>query len=82
MGKEPQFEDRGEFRVGDIHACVADIGQARRLLGYEPKISLEEGMGEFVAWAQGQQTVDLYRKTVEELKTFGLFSQAKYRLTS
>jgi dTDP-L-rhamnose 4-epimerase len=75
VGKEPHFEDHGEFRVGDIHACVADLTQTKKLLGYEPKISLEEGMREFVAWAQGQQTVDLYQRTVEELKTFGLFSQ-------
>jgi len=75
VGKEPQFEDHGEFRVGDIHACVADLAQTRKLLDYAPKISFEEGMREFVAWAQSQQTVDLYQKTVEELKTFGLFSQ-------
>lgn len=77
VGKEPRFEDHGEFRVGDIHACVADLAQTRELLGYEPEISLEEGMREFVAWAQGQETVDLYQKTVEELKTFGLFSQTQ-----
>jgi dTDP-L-rhamnose 4-epimerase len=77
VGKEPQLEDHGEFRVGDIHACVADLAQTRELLGYEPEISLEEGMREFVAWAQGQETVDLYQKTVEELKTFGLFSQTQ-----
>jgi dTDP-L-rhamnose 4-epimerase len=75
VGKEPQFEDQGEFRVGDIHACVADLGKTKKLLRYKPKISLEEGMQEFVAWARVQQTVDLYQKTVEELKTFGLFSQ-------
>lgn len=77
MGRDLQFQDHGEFRVGDIHACVADLAQTRKLLGYEPKTSLEVGMREFVAWAQGQQSADLYEKTVEELKTFGLFSQTK-----
>jgi nucleoside-diphosphate-sugar epimerase len=31
-------------RAGDVYASWADIGQARRLLGYEPKVSLDEGL--------------------------------------
>jgi dTDP-L-rhamnose 4-epimerase len=75
-GIEPEFEDHGEFRVGDIHACVADLTRINHYLNYEPRTSLAEGIREFVAWAQDQETADLYQKTVEELKTFGLFSQA------
>lgn len=29
---------------------AADISKARRLLGYEPKTSLEEGLPRFVEW--------------------------------
>jgi dTDP-L-rhamnose 4-epimerase len=81
MGKEPQLEDRGEFRLGDIHACVADLSQTRKLLGFEPKISLEEGMREFVGWAQSQLTVDLYQKAVEELTTLGLFGHTQSKVS-
>jgi len=77
VDKGPQFEDRGEFRLGDIHACVADIAQAGKLLDYQPRISLEKGMREFVAWAQSQQTVDLYQRMVKELKNNGLFGHAR-----
>lgn len=76
LGREPCFEDRGEFRVGDIHSCIADLSRTRALLGYEPRISLEAGMREFTAWAQGQKSVDLYQKTVEELSSFGLLGRA------
>ena len=30
----------GKYRVGDIRHCVADIGQAQRLLGYQPRVML------------------------------------------
>jgi nucleoside-diphosphate-sugar epimerase len=31
-------------RAGDVYASWADIGAARRLLGYEPTVSLEQGL--------------------------------------
>jgi len=74
---EPQFEDRGDFRVGDIHAGLADISRARHLLGYAPRKSLEDGMAEFVGWAQGQQSVDRYEQTVAELERHGLFGRTQ-----
>src|SRR4051794_11789683 len=39
---EPEIS--GKYRVGDIRHCFADIRLARRLLGYEPKVSLDEGL--------------------------------------
>jgi len=35
-------------RVGDIRHSRADITKARKLLGYGPKISLEEGVGKLL----------------------------------
>lgn len=37
-------------RAGDVRHSLADIGAARQLLGYEPVISLEDGLGETVEW--------------------------------
>jgi UDP-glucose 4-epimerase len=31
-------------READVRASWADLGEARRLLGYEPRIGLEEGL--------------------------------------
>jgi UDP-N-acetylglucosamine 4-epimerase len=38
------------FRPGDIRHSQADIGKARRLLGYEPTHRLEEGLRESLDW--------------------------------
>jgi UDP-glucose 4-epimerase len=36
---------------GDAHTTIADIGRARRLLGWTPRIALEDGLREFIAGA-------------------------------
>ena len=40
------------FRPGDVLYSLADIGLARRLLGYEPTHSLEQGLAETLDWYQ------------------------------
>lgn len=40
----------GPPRPGDILHAHADISRARQLLGYEPKVSFEEGLRETVQW--------------------------------
>ncbi len=42
-------------RPGDILHSQADITLARQLLGYEPKVHLEEGLRKTVAWYQENQ---------------------------
>jgi dTDP-L-rhamnose 4-epimerase len=49
---EPEITAR--YRVGDIRHCFADISNARAALGYEPQVTLEEGMTELVGWLQEQ----------------------------
>ena len=43
----------GEARAGEVRDSQADIGKARRLLGYEPLIPFEEGLRQTVAWYRG-----------------------------
>jgi len=45
--QEPRFTD---FRPGDIRHTLADIAKARRLLGYEPTHSIEQGMAQALPW--------------------------------
>ena len=40
----------GPPRVGDVRDSQASIDKARRLLGYAPVVSFEEGLGRTVAW--------------------------------
>ena len=51
-------EVTGKYRVGDIRHCFADIRLARRVLGYEPQVALEEGLVELAAWLEGQVADD------------------------
>jgi UDP-N-acetylglucosamine 4-epimerase len=44
-------------RVGDIESSLADIGRARRALGYEPRWSVAAGLGETVRWFSSQSEV-------------------------
>ena len=43
----------GPTRTGDVRASIADIGRARRDLGYEPRVSFEQGLQQTVDWMQG-----------------------------
>ncbi|BBL69159.1 NAD-dependent epimerase/dehydratase family protein [Methanoculleus chikugoensis] len=45
-------EIMGISRIGDIRHCFADIGRAREVLGYEPKVTLEVGLLDLVAWVE------------------------------
>ncbi|HEV8542423.1 MAG TPA: SDR family NAD(P)-dependent oxidoreductase [Verrucomicrobiae bacterium] len=67
---EPQIT--GRYRAGDIRHCFADISQARRLLGYEPRVSFEEGLEELVTWLEGQVAVDRVAQASAELSARGL----------
>jgi dTDP-L-rhamnose 4-epimerase len=62
----------GKYRVGDIRHCFADITAARRLLGYEPRVVLEDGILELAGWLQGQVAEDLVEEASAELAARGL----------
>ena len=70
--KEIEPEVSGKYRVGDIRHCFADIRLARRLLGYQPKVTLEEGLAELSAWLQGQVADDHVGRMQAELNKRGL----------
>jgi nucleoside-diphosphate-sugar epimerase len=42
-------------RAGDVKDSQADIGKARRLLGYQPTVSFEDGLARTVAWYRASQ---------------------------
>ncbi len=41
------------MQKGDVERTWADIGKARALLGYDPKVSLAEGIKRTIAWRRG-----------------------------
>jgi dTDP-L-rhamnose 4-epimerase len=58
--------------VGDIRHCYADIALARRVLGYEPRVTLEEGLIELALWLETQPAVDRVAQANTELAERGL----------
>jgi nucleoside-diphosphate-sugar epimerase len=48
----PQYADP---RSGDVKDSQADISKARRVLGYQPSVSFEEGLARTVAWYRSTQ---------------------------
>ena len=47
--------DRRPVPPGDVDRTFADVGRARELLGFRPRVGIDEGVRRFVAW---------YRETV------------------
>jgi dTDP-L-rhamnose 4-epimerase len=62
----------GKYRVGDIRHCFADISEARRLIGYEPAVTLEAGLVELADWLVGQEATDRADEAGAELAARGL----------
>jgi dTDP-L-rhamnose 4-epimerase len=67
-----QPEITGNYRVGDIRHCFADITLARRILGYEPAMPLEQGLIELASWLEGQVAYDRVAEARAELAARGL----------
>jgi dTDP-L-rhamnose 4-epimerase len=59
----------GQYRLGDIRHCYADLTAIKATLGFEPKVSLKQGIAEFADWVLSQPLPeDGLDKANEELK--------------
>lgn len=54
MGKKAII-NRLPMQPGDVPLTFADISKAERMLGYHPRIKIEEGIQKFVAWFRSEQ---------------------------
>ena len=63
----------GQYRLGDIRHCFADIGRLAQYLGLTPAMSLESGLGRFCTWASSQPVYeDKLDAATAELRAKGL----------
>jgi dTDP-L-rhamnose 4-epimerase len=63
----------GHFRLGDIRHNVADLAKVRKVLEFDPSISIEDGLRQFVTWVKGEQIqADRYEESLKELMMKGL----------
>lgn len=67
LGRNIPAEVTGQYREGDIRHCVADISKAKRLLGYAPKVALQDGLRELLGWVSQQSAHDLVPQMQKEL---------------
>ena len=73
LGKrELEPEITGRYRMGDIRNCFADISLARKVLGYEPEVALEDGLVELAGWLEGRTAIDGLAGACNELEARGL----------
>ena len=68
---------RGEFRPGEIRSLISDISRARTI-GYEPSVTIEQGIERYLAWISTQGTVEDYFSAAEAgLKAKGIVQAVK-----
>jgi dTDP-L-rhamnose 4-epimerase len=73
LNSSSALEISGDYRAGDIRHCYADLSRAEGLLGYRPRIGLEEGLGRFVRWVLTQPIVSVPSQAAQsELVRLGL----------
>lgn len=73
LGSESPLQVTGDFRIGDIRHCYADLTKARKLLGFEPKVNIATGMEWFVSWVLSQEIAeDLSAQAQHQLTQLGL----------
>lgn len=64
----------GNYRLGDIRHNFADLTKIKKVLGFEPKFSFEQGLQQFTNWVNTQEVQeDRYQKSIDEMKAKGLY---------
>jgi dTDP-L-rhamnose 4-epimerase len=63
-----------QYRAGDIRHCYADVTKARQVLGFEPRVSLEDGLGDLLDWVKEQTAEDRFDHAEKELAAKALVS--------
>jgi dTDP-L-rhamnose 4-epimerase len=67
-----EAELSGEYRIGDIRHCFADISRAQGVLGWRPRVDLESGVAELATWARDEQPHDRSDDANQELRARGV----------
>lgn len=61
-----------QFRKGDTRHCFADIAKIRSRLGFQPRVSLREGVKELIDWSRTVESKDRTEEALAELRAKGL----------
>lgn len=69
---KPEIVNR--FRSGDVRHCYGDITRIRAL-GFEPKVTLADGLRELVEWGRTVEAVDSVETVHKDLLSRGLIKE-------
>ena len=58
LGRTDLLADFADPRPGDVARHFADVGKARRLLGFEPRVDLETGLERTIAWFRDNRILE------------------------
>jgi dTDP-L-rhamnose 4-epimerase len=72
LGSELEPDLTGEYRAGDIRHCFADLSRARELLGFEARVTLDDGLPELASWVAGSAISERGDQAVADLRARGL----------
>jgi dTDP-L-rhamnose 4-epimerase len=61
-----------KFRAGDVRHCYADISKIVTALGFQPKVSLKQGVADLASWVEGQDDTGLAGTAMKKLNSMGL----------
>lgn len=72
--KDSKVRISGNYRLGDIRHNYADISLIKEKLGFEPKVTIKEGLRRFADWVKTQEIEeDAYDASIAEMKQKGLY---------
>jgi dTDP-L-rhamnose 4-epimerase len=74
LGSKLAPEVTGDYRAGDIRHCFADVTKARRLLGFEARVNLEQGLPGLAEWVAAQKPNERVDDALADLRARGLVS--------
>lgn len=66
-------------RAGDVRHSLADITEARRVIGYEPRVMFAEGLKRSIEWYRQQVQSEQSRNAASPLRNTGTESHARGR---
>ena len=73
---------RGEFRPGEIRSLISDLSRIRGV-GYEPQVTIEQGIARYVAWIRTQGRVEDYFSSAEAgLRAKGIVQSVQSSVTA
>ena len=66
---------RADWRPGDQKVFICDIRKAKATLGWDPKVSVDQGLGRLIEWVKSEQ------KTISQIFESGQYVGKKYNVS-